>query len=346
MATMTVKNGVKNWGDSVGTGMTPTSKTSNISAVDKAKLGDEDLGALLNKVADPNWVDPSKKLRTTGDPNLDKDAFMKLMLAQMKNQDPMNPMKSHEMAAQLAQFSGVEQMSNINSTLAEMRDAQKPSANFQALSFIGKSVSGDSSKIVRAKGDTTHDFTFSIPENAKEVKIKVRNSNGDIVREATVNGAKQGSNSWVWNGLAENGKATNAGEYQVLVEATTEAGKKLNVKTDFEGQITGVNYTAEGPVLLVGTQAVKLKDVKKIVDPSLKINDQISKTNVAPDLKNQPQASQTENKQELPKAGEEEPVPGSALMDSVGMSRELLSKVDKETKPDGGAKPAGKSERN
>lgn len=342
---MTVKTGIKNWADSTGTEITKSSKVNNLSAGDKAKLGDDDVGALLNKVADPNWVDPRKKMRAVGDANLDKDAFMKLMLAQMKNQDPMNPTNSSEMAAQLAQFSGVEQMSNINSTLTEMRDSMKPSSNFQALSFIGKSVSGDSSKIIRAKGDTTHEFNFSLPDNAKEVSIKIRNSNGDIVREAKVAGAKQGSNSWVWNGLTENGKAANAGEYQVLVEANTEAGKKLTVKTDFEGQITGVNYTAEGPVLLVGTQAVKLKDVRKIVDPSLKINDQISKTNVVPDLKTQPQASQTENKQELPKAGEAQAEPGSALMDSVGMSRELLSKVGKETKPDD-TKPVQKSERN
>ncbi|MGE5087339.1 MAG: flagellar hook capping FlgD N-terminal domain-containing protein, partial [Bacillota bacterium] len=75
---------------------------NTLSAQDKAKVGEEDLGAVANKLSDPNWTDPSKKVRTAGNPNLDKDAFFKLMLAQMKNQDPTNPMKSHEMAAQLA----------------------------------------------------------------------------------------------------------------------------------------------------------------------------------------------------------------------------------------------------
>src|SRR5690606_35195937 len=107
-------------------------------------LGGQDVGEFLNKIADPNWVDPQKRFRATGNDKLDKEAFMKLMLAQMKNQDPTNPMKSHEMAAQLAQFSSVEQLSNINTTLTAMQAGQKPTESFQALNFIGKAVAGDS----------------------------------------------------------------------------------------------------------------------------------------------------------------------------------------------------------
>jgi flagellar basal-body rod modification protein FlgD len=63
----------------------------------------------------------------------------------MKNQDPTNPLKSHEMAAQLANFSSLEQMQNMNSTLTELKNGQKPSENYQALNLIGKAVAGDSS---------------------------------------------------------------------------------------------------------------------------------------------------------------------------------------------------------
>ncbi|MFN9067737.1 MAG: flagellar hook assembly protein FlgD, partial [Bdellovibrionales bacterium] len=83
-------------------------KTSNLSAEELKKLGADNVGELLNKIADPNWTDPSKKIRSAGSDKLDKDAFFKLMLAQIKSQDPTNPLKSHEMAAQLASFSGLE----------------------------------------------------------------------------------------------------------------------------------------------------------------------------------------------------------------------------------------------
>lgn len=334
MAMIALKNGVKNFSTAPQNEIQKVDKTSNISATDRARLSDEDIGAVLNKIADPNWVDQSKKIRAVGNDKLDKDAFMKLMLAQMKNQDPTNPMNSQEMAAQLATFSGVEQMQNMNSTLTEMKNAQKPTEGFAALQFIGKSVAGDSAKLVRAKGDKDHDFSFNLPDNAKEAVIKVRNEQGDIVRTVSLKDLKKGDNNWTWNGLNEQGNATPAGEYQFFIEASNAAGAKLAVKTDFEGLITGLNYTPEGPVLLVGTQSVKLQDVKKIVDPSLLTKGLSEKNNGPVNLKNQPGASETDikNGENQQRAGDAAPVGTSQLLDNVGMSRGLISKVEKETK--------------
>lgn len=160
-----------------------------------------------------------KKIRAVGNDKLDKDAFMKLMLAQMKNQDPTNPMKSHEMAAQLAQFSSVEQMQNMNNTLTDIKNAQKPTETYQALNFIGKAVSGDSSTLTRVKGDKAHDFNFELPQNAKDIEIKVRNAQGEIVRKVDLHDLKSGQNTWTWNGENEHGQQAPVGEYTFLVEA-------------------------------------------------------------------------------------------------------------------------------
>jgi flagellar basal-body rod modification protein FlgD len=239
---------------------------SNISAHEKDKLGGENVGEVLNKIVDPNWTDPSKKARTAGNPNLDKDAFFKLMLTQMKNQDPTNPMKSHEMAAQLANFSSLEQMQNMNRTLEELKNAQKPSENFQALNLIGKAVAGDSSKVVRGVNDKEHDFKFNLPMEASEVTVKVRDPEGNIVRTYNLKGLKKGENKLTWNGEDEKGLKASPGEYQFIAEAKGSDGKKLGIKTDFDGMITGVSYSSEGPVLHVGNQAIRFSDVKKITD--------------------------------------------------------------------------------
>ena len=211
MAVMGLKTGTKSWSESPQNEIAKPDTTSNISAADQKRFGDQGVGDVLNKLADPNWVDPSKKVRAVGNPTLDKDSFMKLMLAQMKNQDPTNPMKSHEMAAQLAQFTSVEQMQNMNTTLTDMKNGQKPSEGFQALNFIGKAVSGDSSKLVRARGDKTHDFGFILPDSARDVTIKVRNADGDIVRKVDLKDLKKGQNSWQWNGQDERGLPAPAG---------------------------------------------------------------------------------------------------------------------------------------
>jgi flagellar basal-body rod modification protein FlgD len=346
MSVMGVKTGTKSWSDASQDVINKADRTNTLSALDQAKMGDENIGDALNKIADPNWVDPSKKVRAVGNDKMDKDAFMKLMLAQMKHQDPSNPMQSHELAAQLAQFSSVEQLQNINSTLTDLRAAQKPTETFQALNFIGKAVSGDSAKYVRVKGDKDYDFSFNLSDSAKEAVIRIRNSSGEVIRSINMKDLKKGANNFNWNGQDERGQVAPAGEYNFFVEATGSNGAKLAAKTDFEGKITGVNYTPEGPVLLVGNQSIKLKDVKKIVDPSLMKNDQISKNAAGQDLRNQQVAQQNGEKKEEVKAADDPPLQTpSNLMDSVGMSREMISKLQKETKPDSSSNSSGSASR-
>ncbi len=330
MSVMSLKHSTKSWSDAKNDTITKGDNLRNLSAQDQQKIGEEDVGNLLNKIADANWVDPEKKVRATGNNELGKDAFMKLMLTQMKNQDPMNPMQSHEMAAQLAQFTSLEQLQNVNTTLGEMHKEQAPLANFQALGFIGKAVSGDSSKFVRAEGDDLHDFKFNLPQNSSEVVIKVRDPNGEIARTFNLKDLKQGENKISWNGVRESGQKSQAGEYQFIIEAKTETGSKIAVKTEFAGTITGVNYSAEGPVLMIGNQTVKLSEVKKIIDPNIKQNDQNVKDVTSQDLQKSADQKQTGDntigRNEKPTSS----LPPN-LEANVAMARGMMNKVAKET---------------
>lgn len=335
MGTMGVKLGTKAFGDIQGT--TPASEMNNtaknLSVKDQKTFGDQSVGDVLNKIADPNYVDPAKKMRTAGNDKLDKDAFFKLMIAQMKNQDPTNPLKSHEMAAQLANFSGLEQMQNMNTTLTEMKMAQKPQENYQALNLIGKAVAGDSSKLTRSSGDREHEFKFDLPMDATEANIKVFNADGEVVRTYDMKALKKGENKITWNGQDERGQKLNPGEYRFAIEA--KAGeKKMAVKTDFDGVITGINYTNEGPVLLVGNQTIKMRDVRKITDPSLMSNDQKVTDVTAQDLKKEAPTEETkkEGNKESAKAAPSVAAVKSNIMENVGLSREMMAKLAKEMK--------------
>lgn len=324
MSTMGVKIGTKTWSDrpesidrSTGFSLTPEEKQA---------LGEKDLGTVLNKVADPNWIDPSKRMRTTGNDKLDKDAFFKLMLTQLKSQDPTNPLKSHEMAAQLAQFSGLEQMTNINQTLAEMKNAQKPVENFHSLNLIGKTVAGDSSKLTRTSFDKEHDFKFNLPMAASEVSVKVRNADGEIVRNYKLNNLEAGQNKITWNGENDNAQKMQPGDYDFLVEAKNSAGQKIAVRTEFEGQITGITFSSEGPILQVGNQNVRFSDVSKITDPSLMSNDQKK----SQDLKMPSQIDQTKNVDHdlKQKVSDQSQAPvKSNILNNVGLSREMMDKI-------------------
>lgn len=345
MATgMNTKINTKTWSD-VPNDPNPTGQVSTLTEAQKEKLGAENLGEVLNKVSDPNYVDTSKKIKGHGNSNLDKDAFFKLMLAQLKNQDPMNPLKNHEMAAQLAQFSSLEQMSNMNTTLTRMEGKQAAPENFQALNLIGKAVAGDSSKVTRTQFDKTHDFSFNLPANASDATIKIFNAKGEEIRKYKLNNLQAGANKINWNGENDSGDNQPPGDYQFRIEATGLNGQKLAVKTDFSGVISGLSFTTEGPVLLVGNKAIKMKDVRQITDPSLQHNDQNVKDVTNLDLKNNAQTQQngstaknTENEtatsmKPKPEAKDEKSeqakAKGSDVMTNVAMAPELMAQLQK-----------------
>lgn len=342
-AVMNTKIGTKTWAEpGQKQDLSLEKNQTQLTAEQKKELGAENLGQALNKIADPNFVDPSKQVRGTGNKEMDKEAFFKLMMAQLKNQDPTNPLKNHEMAAQLAQFSALEQMSNVNSTLKEIKDGSKPVEQFQALNLIGKQVAGDSSKLSRTETDKEHEFLFKLPNDAKSTEIKVMNRKGDVVREFKFNELKTGENKVVWNGETEDGRKAPAGDYFFQTEASDAQGKKMQVKTDFDGVITGMSFSNEGPVLQIGKQTVRLKDIRQFSDPSLMSNDQNAKDVTELDLKKATPRAQNNIKEETKTDAQKKAMSGTAedILNNVGMSSELLSQVTKDLSSAGDDKGA------
>jgi flagellar basal-body rod modification protein FlgD len=238
------------------------------------------------------------------------------------------------MAAQLANFSSLEQMQNMNKTLDEMKNGQKPSENFQALNLIGKAVSGDSAKVVRGPQDKEHDFKFNLPMAAAEVSVKVRDAEGNVVRTYNLKNLKEGANKLTWNGEDEKAMKAQPGEYSFAAEAKMADGKKIAIKTDFEGMISGVSYSQEGPILHVGNQAIRFSDVKKITDPSLMKNDQKVNDVTNLDLKENDAVGQTKKEASVVQQTATPSTASTAksnLMNSVGLSRDMMERIAKET---------------
>jgi flagellar basal-body rod modification protein FlgD len=336
MSVMGVKTGLNVFSSAKPSTSMKSEGVSNASAGDFEKaFGDQGVGDVLNKIADPNWVDPSKKMRVAGNNQMDKDAFLKLMLAQMKHQDPTNPMQSHEMAAQLASFTSLEQLNNINTTLEGMSKAQSPNAGYQALALMGKKVSGDATKLTRAVGDTRHEFNFELLGDAQKVNAVVKDEAGNVVRKLELGEMKKGRNTIDWNGMTDEGMPARPGEYKISIEAQSSQGTKVYAKTSFEGRITGMSYTPEGPVLLVGSQTVKLSDVRKIeeIGPeellqskpmgTIQPQKQAARTMTAPQATAPQQADENVGPAEEPAPSEE------GNIADVPMSGELMQKIAK-----------------
>ena len=196
--------------------------------------------------------------------------------------------------------------------------AKKPDTQFQALQFIGKSVESDSGKILRAEGDDTHEIRFNVAKAAKDLTVDIKNEDGDVIKSYKLQQLEQGQNSITWNGLNAEDKPARAGNYKVEVSAVDEQDQKIVTSTKISGTITGVNYTANGPMLMIGNQSVPMSEVRKIVDPKagpVKGTDVKDVTKLA--LNNDDKVKDTENK---PKASEQ-------LINDVPMARGLLNKV-------------------
>ena len=344
MSIIDSKAGVKTWREPGQTGdvdLKANKSDRQLTQSQKDALGADNIGDVLNKVSDPNYVDPSKKVRGVGTSKMDKDAFFKLMIAELKNQDPTNPLKNHEMAAQLAQFSGLEQMANVNTTLTEMKAGNKPIEQFQSLSMIGKQVSGDSSKLTRTNLDKEHDIKFNLPDDAKSTDVKIFNAKGELVRKYTFTNLKKGENKITWNGEDERGSAAKPGDYKVEFESAGTGGQKQTIKTDFTGVVTGISFSTEGPVLQVGKQNVRLKDIRQFSDPSLMSNDQKSNDITQLDLNNSDATKHTRIKEET-KTPEQKRAMESSSDDMFGQlsaANELLNKVQTTEDKLAGIKP-------
>ncbi len=245
-------------------------------------------------------LNPLSAAKPTRKPNneLGKDDFLKLMLAQIKHQDPTSPLQSHEMAAHLAQFTSLEQLFNVNKNLESLSKAQEPMQRYEVLNFLGKSVKADSKEIFWSKGDKNADLRFNLMADASKVKVTVIDGNGDEVRTIDTGTMKKGLNKVVWNGLDGKEQEARPGQYSFRVEAENTSGRKIGVETATTGVITGVNFTPEGPLLMVGDQKVRLQDIHKIEDEAQKGKNDLQGT---PSIPNAEETAAGQAKQQVMK---------------------------------------------
>ncbi len=203
--------------------------------------------------------------------DLDKDAFLKLLIAQLNNQDPLSPMKNEEFVAQLAQFSSLEQMQQINSNLAQSIDADfllnQAMNNSLVTTLIGKDVIALSDTIVVGEDGMTRPG-FRLDQGAKKVTVRIYDENGTLVRTLRMDGMAAGEQRIEWDGRDAEGNKVEPGEYRFEVSAKSAADdSSLDVTTFVRGTITGVRYEQGKAFLLMGSAELELGDVERILQP-------------------------------------------------------------------------------
>lgn len=198
---------------------------------------------------------------------LDKDAFMQLFVAQLKNQDPLNPLSDKDSTAQMAQFAQLEQMTNMTTMLKGIADGLKQMNTLQASGLIGKSVLADGNNVSKS-GNKTSKIQLDIPKGVTSVKVNIHDKAGNIIRTVDLKDFSAGENDFVWDGKKSDGNSASDGIYRISVVAENKDGKKFLVKSQVEGEVSGVEMKNGLQVLkLKDGREVLLKNVWKILNP-------------------------------------------------------------------------------
>jgi flagellar basal-body rod modification protein FlgD len=190
-----------------------------------------------------------------------KDQFVKLLVAQMTHQDPLNPMDSTQMAAQLAQFSSVEQLMNISTQLQSQADGSVMMLDAldrnAALGMIGRSVTAVSDEVT-VSGHAAGDIQVDVPSAGAQMRARIVDATGQTL--GTVDyGVLAGGRQTL--DLTKGLKSVPNGSYTVKVEMLDGDGKATALAPIQTFKIDGLRFGTNGAVLTSGTRSVPIGNV-------------------------------------------------------------------------------------
>ncbi|HCS13463.1 MAG: flagellar hook capping protein [Zetaproteobacteria bacterium CG06_land_8_20_14_3_00_59_53] len=195
-----------------------------------------------------------------------KDIFLKLLVAQMKFQDPLKPQDPTQMASQLAQFNMVEQQTSTNTLLKELvaRGGSTGSSNNDvSATWLGHTVTVNQSK-VHFDGVAPQSFNVNLPADAGIGFLTISDATGNPVRTAQIGGMTAGVNPFNWDGSMDNGATAPAGDYSITVSASDMSGTPMTPTVSRSGIVEAVRFTTTGNELVVGGIAAATADITEI----------------------------------------------------------------------------------
>lgn len=178
-----------------------------------------------------------------------QDRFMKLLVTQMKNQDPLNPLDNAQVTSQLAQLSTVTGIEKLNATLESMMASSQLSQSFQAAGMIGHVVSFEGNRLQLANGSSA--LGIDLPQDADNVTVTIKDTAGTVIREFNLGPQKIGLLPLNWGGETGAGTVAPNGTYTFEVKAVA-AGQKIAARTLSYDEVTSVSNSSQGIRLNLG----------------------------------------------------------------------------------------------
>lgn len=190
------------------------------------------------------------------------DTFMKLLVAELKYQDPMDPMQNRDMVAQLATLSSVQKLTSIDDKLGGLQQGTLQDSSLQSANLIGKTVTAKTNRLtLNSIGDAAGGFKLA--NDAESVKVSVLDSQGNPVQAFDLGALKSGQRSFSWDGKNAAGQRVAAGNYSFKIDASNAAGAVV-ASTEVSGLVSEVAYSNGTPEVVIGDAHVSLSDVTSV----------------------------------------------------------------------------------
>lgn len=199
---------------------------------------------------------------------LGKDDFLRLLTVQLQHQDPLSPLDNEDLIAQLAQFSSLEQLENINTNLENAMDLDlvltQVLNNTAAAGLIGKTVIAQGDEVDLASSGSA-EIHFDLASEAERVVITVTDETGAVVRKIEHQEMEQGRHCIDWDGKDNEGHSRSEGKYLFRVEAYGSDDTAVDVTTLVLGEIAGVKFVDGAAVLIVGGLEIGISEILEIL---------------------------------------------------------------------------------
>ena len=199
-------------------------------------------------------------VQATSNQALGKDDFLKLLVTQLQNQDPLNPMDNTAFTAQLAQFSSLEELQNLNSGLAALSLSQKAIHNTQALALIGQQVSAPGDTIALS-GAAAESLDYELAADAADVAVYLYDSAGNLAASRSMGALSEGRHTFQWDGTDDSGATLADGTYKAVVLAADASGNNVDTSTYVLGTVDRVLFDGGSPQLVIGDRQIDFNDI-------------------------------------------------------------------------------------
>lgn len=226
-----------------------------------------DLNTLTSTSSSLSSASSSIDQASSNNNRIGRDDFLRMLMAQLKYQNPLSPVDGADFAAQLAQFSQLEQLLNLNQKLDAIKILQNSGLNALSVGYIGKTVEANAALIgIRAGVSSPINYSLSAP--ASSVAINIFNQYGRMVRSLDYANQAAGSQAVQFDGRDSYGGQLPDDTYSFTVSARNGAGMPVAVNTFLRGDVSGVEMRDDGSMaLLVNDIPIRLNDVIRINAP-------------------------------------------------------------------------------